>query len=176
MLLMTSNTRSGDVGQGREAPRSGRSEAQSLDGRRSGGYSASDAQGLCFVVVHAQQPPRLHGTTTERRFFLLVADSIHAHAQQPVNASVFAVPGCRPLIPITFPNSNFRLLCSSHSGVTCHPTPDAEGSALLGEHTGDTGRVFRLTRTSETVDESFWRPPATLQSLAPICSLWQMAC
>jgi uncharacterized protein (UPF0548 family) len=33
--------------------------------------------------------------------------------------------------------------------MTCPYQPDAEGSALLGEHTGDTGRVFRLTRTSE---------------------------
>jgi hypothetical protein len=54
MLLMTSNTRSGGVGQGRASfarRASGRSEAQSLDGRRSGGYSATNAQGLCFVVV-----------------------------------------------------------------------------------------------------------------------------
>jgi hypothetical protein len=54
MLLMIGNTRSGGVGQGRasfSAPRSGRSEAQSLDGRWSGGYSATDAQGLCFVMV-----------------------------------------------------------------------------------------------------------------------------
>jgi hypothetical protein len=54
MLLMTGNTRSGGVGQGRasfSAPRSGRSAAQSLDGRWSGGYSATDAQGLCFVMV-----------------------------------------------------------------------------------------------------------------------------
>jgi hypothetical protein len=57
MLLMTSNTRSGGVGQDRasfSAPRSGRSEAQSLDGRRSGGYSATDADGLYFQQVHAQ--------------------------------------------------------------------------------------------------------------------------
>jgi len=36
------------------APRSGRSAAQSLDGRWSGGYSASDADGLYFQQVHAQ--------------------------------------------------------------------------------------------------------------------------
>jgi hypothetical protein len=54
MLLMTGNTRSGGVGQGRASSArrvSGRSAAESLDGRRSGGYSASDAQGLCFVMV-----------------------------------------------------------------------------------------------------------------------------
>ena len=57
MLLMTGNTRSGGVGQGRasfSAPRSGRSAAQSLDGRRSAGYSATDADGLYFQQVHAQ--------------------------------------------------------------------------------------------------------------------------
>jgi hypothetical protein len=54
MLLMTGNTRSGGVGQGRASfarRASGRSAAQSLDGRWSGGYSATNAQGLCFVMV-----------------------------------------------------------------------------------------------------------------------------
>ena len=54
MLLMIGNTRSGGVGQGRASfarRASGRSEAQSLDGRRSGGYSATNAQGLCFFMV-----------------------------------------------------------------------------------------------------------------------------
>ena len=57
MLLVTGNTRSGGVGQGRASfarRASGRSEAQSLDGRRSGGYSATDADGLYFQQVHAQ--------------------------------------------------------------------------------------------------------------------------
>ena len=57
MLLMTSNTRSGGVGQGRASfarRASGRSAAQSLDGRWSGGYSATDADGLYFQQVHAQ--------------------------------------------------------------------------------------------------------------------------
>jgi hypothetical protein len=51
MLLMTSSTRSGGGGQGRasfSAPRSGRSAAQSLDGRRSGGYSTADARPCIF--------------------------------------------------------------------------------------------------------------------------------
>jgi len=46
MLLMTSNTRSGGVSQGRASlarRASGRSEAQSLDGRWSGGYFATAA-------------------------------------------------------------------------------------------------------------------------------------
>ena len=51
MLLMTSNTRSGGVGQGRASSArrvSGRSEAKSLDGRWSGGYSATNAQAPLF--------------------------------------------------------------------------------------------------------------------------------
>ena len=55
------------------------------------------------------------------------------HPQQPVNASVFAAIGCRPLIPETFPQRNFRFLYSSHSGVTCHPTADAKQRALSSE-------------------------------------------
>jgi hypothetical protein len=57
MLLMIRNTRSGGVGQGRASfarRASGRSAAQSLDGRWSGGYSATDADGLYFQQVHAQ--------------------------------------------------------------------------------------------------------------------------
>ena len=94
------------------------------------GISTTNAQAICFQQIHAQQPPRLRRTPSERPFFLLVADSIHVHAQQPVNASVFAAPGCRPLIPLWFPHSNFRLLCSSHSGVTCHPPAGAEHRVL----------------------------------------------
>lgn len=51
MLLMTSNTRSGGVGQGRASfarRASGRSAAQSLDGRWSAGYSATDAPACVF--------------------------------------------------------------------------------------------------------------------------------
>ncbi len=57
MLLMTSNHPQRRRRSGPRvlcAPRSGRSEAQSLEGRRSGGYSATNAQGLCFVVVPLQ--------------------------------------------------------------------------------------------------------------------------
>jgi hypothetical protein len=49
-LLMTSNTRSGGVGQAARPLRAAQ-RAERLDGRRSGGYSATNAQGLCFVVV-----------------------------------------------------------------------------------------------------------------------------
>lgn len=53
--------------------------------------------------------------------FLLAADSTDVHPQQPVNISIFAVIGCTALIPDTFPPGNFRLLYSSHLGVTCRP-------------------------------------------------------
>jgi len=124
MLLMTSNTRSGGGSQGRAsfARRvSGRSAAESLDGRWSGGYFHHRCPMLCFQQVHAQQPPRLHGTTTEECFFLLAADSTHVHPQQLVNANVFAPCSCSTLIPETFLQGNLRFLHSSLSGVTCHP-------------------------------------------------------
>jgi hypothetical protein len=118
---------------------SGRSAAQSLDGHRSGGYSRHRRQPLCFQHVHVQQPPRYRQATTERQFFLLVADSTRVHPQQPVNTSLFADSGCSPLIPLTFPPGNFRFLHSTHSGVTCHLTSGAEhrrffsGSAQLSD-------------------------------------------
>ena len=71
MLLMTSNIRSGGVGQGRASfvrRASGRSEAQSLDGRRSGGYSASDAQALCFLMVPLQELQGCCRATCQTRF------------------------------------------------------------------------------------------------------------
>jgi hypothetical protein len=43
MLLMTGNTRSGGVSQGRPEGAAPASAAESLDGRRSGGYAATDA-------------------------------------------------------------------------------------------------------------------------------------
>jgi hypothetical protein len=126
-------TRSGGGSQGRTffvRRASGRSAAQSLDGHRSGGYSRHRRPPLCFQHVHAQQPPRYRQATTEHQSFLLVADSTRVHPQQPVNTSLFAVPGCSPLIPLTFPPGNLRLLPSSHLGVTRHPTPDAKQRAL----------------------------------------------
>ena len=72
MLLMTGNTRSGGVGQGRPkgSRACGRSAAESLDGRRSGGYAAAGAQGLATNFFNAARclprtiacPPRSYAT------------------------------------------------------------------------------------------------------------------
>jgi hypothetical protein len=110
---------------------------------------------LCFQQVHAQQPPRLHGTTTEDQIFLLVADSKHVHPQQPVNTSVSAASGCSSLIPRTFTIGNARLLHSSHLGVTCHPTADAK---QRGFDPG--GTEARTTPTSAST--GLLEPPASL--------------
>ena len=68
MLLMTGNTRSGGVGQGRASfarRASGRSAAQSLDGRRSGGIRPRTLKGFVLLwfpfgnfKVALQQPSR----------------------------------------------------------------------------------------------------------------------
>jgi len=120
-LLMTGNTRSGGVSQGRAFSRvparaslarvgwlsAPRQRAERLDGRRSGGYSATNVQGLCFQHVHAQEPPRLRAGTENTPIRLQLPHSTSVHAQQPVNTSVFAATGCRPLIPLRFPQRNF---------------------------------------------------------------------
>ena len=73
---------------------------------------------------------------------LLAADSTQVYLEQPVNTSIFAFFGCRPLIPHTFPPGNFRLLYSSHLGVTCHPSnrcaaaPSFAGCAIAGPKKG----------------------------------------
>jgi hypothetical protein len=150
MLLMTSNTRSGGVGQGRasfSAPRSGRSEAQSLDGRRSGGYSATDAPALCFQQVHAQEPPRLRAGTENTPIRRQLPHSTHVHAQQPVNTSVFAPCGCRPLIPLWFPHRNLKFLYSTHSGVTCHPSTRCRRQRVFASVTA---RLLEMTTGAST--------------------------
>ena len=38
---------------------------------------------------------------------------------------------CTTLIPDTFPQSNFRFLYSSHSGVTCHKSTPCVSMALI---------------------------------------------
>jgi hypothetical protein len=102
-----------------------RSAAQSLDGRRSGEYSRHRCLPLCFQHLHAQQPPRYRAGNREQHDSPQLPHSTHVHPQQPINASVFAASGCRPFIPCTFPHSNFRLLWSTHSGVTCPYHSDA---------------------------------------------------
>jgi hypothetical protein len=61
MLLMTSNTRSGGVGQGR-APSARRAavgaQRRALTDDGAKGTPTTDAPALCFQHVHAQQPPR----------------------------------------------------------------------------------------------------------------------
>ena len=64
---------------------------------------------------------------------LLFVQSTDVHAQQHVNTSVFSIIGCSPLIPLTFPQRNFRLLHSSHSGVTCHTYSRCEAACLCSE-------------------------------------------
>ena len=117
MLLMTSNH---PQRRRRSGPRSAASavgaQRRALTDDGAQGISATAAQGSCFQRVHAQQPPRLHGTPYQRLLFLLAADSTHVHPQQPVNASIFAPCACSSLIPRWFPPGNFRFLYSSHSG------------------------------------------------------------
>ncbi len=122
---------------------------------------------LCFQQVHAQQPPRLPGTHQNAGFSSLAADSTRVHAQQPVNASVFEAIRCSSLISDTFPPGNFRLLRSSHSGVTCRsvqPMPKAAwhfgcwpGHGTAGCHHAVDGSVTSL--------RSRYRLPSSLAGL-----------
>lgn len=133
----------------RTAVKGGRSPARReaglpLDGHRSGGYAARAAPGcpfpprrFLFNTFTPQQPPRLHRTTIAGPPFPLVADFTQVYPEKPVNASVYAAPGCMALIAFTFPQSNFRLLRSFPPGVTCHPTADAVGGVVLPTATLD---------------------------------------
>lgn len=133
MLLMTGHHPQRRRQSGPRVLQRAAQRSQSLDGRRSGGYSRHRCPTLHFQHVHAQEPPRLRTTATQRRFSFLVACFQQVYLEQPVNTSVFALIGCTALIPRWFPQSNLRFLHSSHSGVTCQPLPDAVGSAVLRE-------------------------------------------
>ena len=120
MLLMTSHTRSGGVGQGR-ASFARRvavgAQRRALTDAGAEGISATDAPALCFQQVHAQEPPRLRAGTENTPIRRQLTDSTNVHAQQPVNTTIFAAIRCSSLISDTFPPGNRRFLCSSHSGV-----------------------------------------------------------
>ncbi len=88
---------------------SGRSAAQSLDGRRSGGYPATAAQrGRAFAF---------------NRFPFGNFRLLYSNLPDPISLNC--------LIPLWFPHSNPRLPYSTLSGVTCHPQPDAKQRGLL---------------------------------------------
>jgi len=95
----------------RSTPRSGRSEAESLYGRRSGGYAreracdASSASILCFQQVYAAATLFTPAGTAPTSIFLLAADSTRVDACKHGNASVYAVARCMALIRFTFPHS-----------------------------------------------------------------------
>ena len=96
----------------RREPRSGRSEAQSLYGRRSGGYAREragialvSASILSFQHVYAAATLVTAPVTAPMLIFLLAADSARVDACKHVNASVYAVARCMMLIAFTFPHS-----------------------------------------------------------------------
>ena len=85
-------------------PRSGRSEAESLYGRRSGGYTRVSAPGCLFrpLALCFQQVPRVAATGYSR-----------SNREQPISRATSAfLAGYR--------RSNHRQPCSTRAGVTCH--------------------------------------------------------
>lgn len=85
-------------------PRSGRSEAESLYGRRSGGYTRVSAPGCLFrpLALCFQQVPRVAATGYSR-----------SNREQPISRATSAfLAGYR--------RSNLRQPCSTRAGVTCH--------------------------------------------------------
>ena len=92
----------------RSTPRSGRSEAESLYGRRSGGYTRGSAPGRPFLLrsfvfntFTPQQPKVTPAVTAHRPFRLEPPHSTRVDARKHVNASVCAVARCIPLALLT---------------------------------------------------------------------------
>jgi hypothetical protein len=90
----------------RSTPRSGRSEAESLYGRRSGGYTRVSAPGCRFqtLALCFQQVPRAPAAGYSR-----------SNREQPIlrSTTVFLAGSRR---------GNLQQLCSTRAGVTCHPS------------------------------------------------------
>ncbi len=96
-------------------PRSGRSEAESLYGRRSGGYTRVSAPGCWFrpLALCFQQVPRVAATGYSR-----------SNREQPISRATSAfLAGYR--------RSNLRQPCSTRAGVTCHPSCRCFSSVAL---------------------------------------------
>ena len=112
----------------RREPRSGRSEAESLYGRRSGGYTRVSAPGCRFrpLALCFQQVPRVAATGYSR-----------SNREQPISRSTAALlTGSR--------RSNLQQPCSTRAGVTCRPSSRCRRQrGSCGEKTGG---AFRHSR------------------------------
>jgi hypothetical protein len=116
----------------RSTPRSGRSEAESLYGRRSGGYTRVSAPGCRFrpLALCFQQVPRVAAAGYSR-----------SNREQPISQATFAfLAGYR--------RSNLQQPCSTRAGVTCHPTTAAQqrGFELLVIQASPTGGRMAAVR------------------------------
>ena len=76
---------------------------------------------LCFQHVYAHSPRRCRTATRRRGFFCLAACFLQVRARKPGNCPFFALLPPSSLIPCALTHVNPKLLCSSLSGVTCHP-------------------------------------------------------
>jgi hypothetical protein len=114
---------------------SGRSEAESLYGRRSGGYARERAGTLvpapifCFHHVDAAATLGYRAGTAHTPILFLAADSIHVDARKHVNTCVGAASGCMALIPFTFPHGYRTVsLQQPAGGDVSERQPDAQAS------------------------------------------------
>jgi hypothetical protein len=87
---------------------------------------------LSFQHVYARSPPRLPTTTPSPGFSFLAACFLQVRLRERVNRPFFALLPPTSLTPHALTQVNQKLLCSSHSGVTCHPYPPCEPP--FGEH------------------------------------------
>jgi hypothetical protein len=137
------NSRSEDGAQGRAAlQRVHRSEAQTLDGHRSGGYTRVSAPRRQFRLDPLFST-RLRAVTQGYRaatamqhFFLLAADFTHVDAAGTRKRPFFASAGCRFLIPQAFPHSYRTVsLQQPAGGDMSHPTSAAKQHTLVARRT-----------------------------------------
>ena len=76
---------------------------------------------LYFQDVNARQPRTCWTTTRSRGFFFLAACFLKVHPCKRGKRPFFAPLPPSSLIPCALTHVNRKLLCSSRSGVTCHP-------------------------------------------------------
>ena len=116
---------------------SGRSAAQRLDSASRAPYTLQRKNGRLppapsFQHVYRREPRGCCTATRSRGFSFWAACFLQVRARERGNRPFFALLPPSSLIPCTLTRVNPKLLCSSHSGVTCpYPTRCKAAPAFL---------------------------------------------
>jgi hypothetical protein len=128
-----------------------RSEAETLDGHRNGGYArervreALCASILSFHHVDAAATLVTPAGTVHAPFCSELLHSTHVDARKHVNASVCAVARCMALMAFTFPQSYRKVTLQQPAGGDVSCLPPMRSMALFCQRSEDADGSHRNT-------------------------------